>query len=285
MVDETLPDGSSVTMGERLRAFGSGDTPHENNYSADGKRIFHASIGRVYTPGDDGDFDPPGDTTKGDRWLQIVNSGSFEVKRRWDMGQELAEAGNPRMSSAVRPVAITPDEKIMYAQVSFFHGLVEFNMAKKDSTGGGDYELGGLPEPGSGVVTKIIDLPIAKDVRDMPRDEYVLDSAHHGLAINESGSKLCVAGTMSDYAAIVDRKTFSPTIIKGAARYIEDTEYSKPYWAVDGPGNTCWMSMSGSDLVTIISFGEEKVVAEVPVGDHPQRVRQGGILESIVAEF
>jgi YVTN family beta-propeller protein len=45
------------------------------------------------------------------------------------------------------------------------------------------------------------------------------------------------------------------------------------------------MSMSGSDLVTIISFGKEKVVAEVPVGDHPQRVRQGGILESIVAGF
>ena len=45
-------------MGQRLRSFESGDTPHENNYSANGKRIFHASIGRVYTPGDDGDFGP-----------------------------------------------------------------------------------------------------------------------------------------------------------------------------------------------------------------------------------
>ena len=285
MVDETLAGGESVTMGQRLRTFESGDTPHENNYSADGKRIFHASIGRVYTPGDDGDFDPPGDTTKGDRWLQIVNNGSFEVKRRWDMGQELAEAGHDQMSSAVRPVAITPDEKIMYAQVSFFHGLVEFNMAKKDETGGGDYELGGLPEPKTGVVTQIIDLPIAKKVRDMPREQYVLDSAHHGLAINGSGSKLCVAGTMSDYAAIVDRKTFTPTVLKGKARYIEDAKYSKPYWAVEGPSHTCWMSMSGSDLVTIISFAKEKVIAEVPVGDHPQRVRQGRILESTVAGF
>ena len=62
MVDETLPGGDSVTMGQRLRSFESGDTPHENNYSADGKRIFHASIGRVYTPGDDGDFDPTPET-------------------------------------------------------------------------------------------------------------------------------------------------------------------------------------------------------------------------------
>jgi hypothetical protein len=284
MVDETLP-GGEVTMGQRLRAFESGDTPHENNYSANGKRIFHASIGRVYTPGDDGDWDPPGDTTKGDRWLQIVRNGSFNVKRRWDMGQELAEAGHTQMSSAVRPVAITPKEKIMYAQVSFFHGLVEFNMEKEDDTGGGDYEAGGLPEPENGAVTKLIDLPIAKKVRDMPRDQYVLDSAHHGLAINEHGNKLCVAGTMSDYGAIVDRKTFSPTVFKGAARYIEDKRYSKPYWAVEGPGNTCWMSMSGSDLVTIISFGKEKVIDEVPVGFHPQRVREGHILESIVSDF
>ncbi|MDQ3955550.1 MAG: hypothetical protein M3285_08380, partial [Actinomycetota bacterium] len=78
---------------------------------------------------------------------------------------------------------------------------------------------------------------------------------------------------------------FSPKVFKGAARYIEDARYSKPYWAVEGPGNTCWMSMSGSDLVTIISFDKEKVVAEVPVGDHPQRVRQRRILESVIAGF
>ena len=285
MVDETLPEGMKVTMGERLRTFESGDTPHENNYSADGERIFHASIGRVYTPGDNADFDPIGDTTKGDRWVQIVDNDSFEVERRWDMGHELEESGFERMSSAVRPVAITPDERIMYAQVSFFHGLVEFNMEKKDDTGGGDYELGGIPEPKTGTVTRIIELPIAEKVRDMPRDEYVLDSAHHGLAINESGSKLCVAGTMSDYAAIVDRKTFTPTLFKGAAKYIDDERYSKPYWAVEGPGNTCWMSMSGSDLVTIISFDTEEVIAEVPVGYHPQRVRPGAIPETIVDGF
>ena len=38
-------------MGDRLRTFESGETPHENNYTEDGSRIFHASIGKVYTPG------------------------------------------------------------------------------------------------------------------------------------------------------------------------------------------------------------------------------------------
>jgi WD40 repeat protein len=36
-----------LRTGAKLREFPSGDTPHENNYTADGSRIFHASIGRV----------------------------------------------------------------------------------------------------------------------------------------------------------------------------------------------------------------------------------------------
>ena len=51
MVDETV-DGKDIAMGDRLRTFESGETPHESNFSEDGSRIFHASIGKVYTPGD-----------------------------------------------------------------------------------------------------------------------------------------------------------------------------------------------------------------------------------------
>src|SRR5690242_15718548 len=97
MVDETLPDGTRVRMGDRLRTFESGDTPHESNYSKDGKRIFHASIGRVYTPGDFGfvgpvDADTVSDSVKADRWLEVVRTRDFEVTKRWDMGEELDEA-------------------------------------------------------------------------------------------------------------------------------------------------------------------------------------------------
>jgi hypothetical protein len=290
MVNETLPDGTKVRMGQRLRTFASGDTPHENNYSRDGRRIFHASIGRVYTPGDYGyvgpiDADVVHDAVKADRWLQVVRTKDFSILRRWDMGKELEEFGRDDMSSAVRPVAITPDEKTMYAQVSFFHGLVEFALEAPDPTGGGDYVLGGKREPAVGRVTRLIDLPVKESVKSMPREQYLLDSAHHGLAINEHGSKLCVAGTMSDYAAIVDRATFTPTVLKGRGRFLTDRTYLKPYWATEGPRNTCWMSMSGSDLVTVISFAKEKVVAEVKVGDHPQRVREGHVRESVIARF
>ena len=50
-----------TATGKIAGEFPSGDQPHENNYSRDGKLIFHASIGTVYTPADD----PALDATQG----------------------------------------------------------------------------------------------------------------------------------------------------------------------------------------------------------------------------
>jgi hypothetical protein len=268
--------------GTRLRTFESGETPHESNYSADGRRIFHASIGRVYTPVDAGELDPAGDVIKSDRWFQIVRNKGFSIARRWDMGLELEEAGYDNMSSAVRPMAISPDERYVYYQVSFFHGFVEFDLKAKDPTGGGDYSTGGKTEPSRGSVTRLIPLP--NRVPDMPREQYVLDSAHHGLAINAMGTKLCVAGTMDDYAAVVTRRTMRATILDGRGD-AEDRRYLKPYWATDGPGNTCWMSMSGNDAVAVIDLRTKREIAWVKVGDHPQRVRPGTIAPEVEAAW
>jgi DNA-binding beta-propeller fold protein YncE len=231
-----------TATGQEAWRFPSGDSPHENTYSRDGSRIFHASIGLVYTPADQPQFD----TTKGDRRFEIVDTNTHQVIKTLNMGQKLAEAGYPNMSSAVRPMALSPDEQWVYFQVSFFHGFVEYNFAQDR-------------------VTRVADLPNL--VPDMPREQYVLDSAHHGIAMNSAGTKLCVAGTMDDYAAIVSRQTFDYTLIQAG---------EKPYWSTDSTdGNYCFVSWSGTDSLSAISYGTESEVARIQVGDHPQRVRNG----------
>jgi DNA-binding beta-propeller fold protein YncE len=245
-----------IRTGKILRDFPSGDTPHESNYSPDGSLIYHASIGRIYTPTDPSEFCPASDPTKGNQYFQIVDNATFTVLKRWDIGQKLAEAGYPCMSSAVRPMAIAPDQRYAYLQISFFHGFVEFDMQQER-------------------ITRVAQLP--DWVPNTPKADYILNSAHHGLAMNAAGTTLCAAGTMDGYAAVVDRATFNYTTIP-----VGDT----PYWATNGPGGTqCWMSIAGDDKVDVIDYASATKVAEVPVGDHPQRVRLGTVAGDIVAHW
>jgi hypothetical protein len=285
MVNETLANGTVVKMGDRLRSFVSGETPHESNYTKDGSRIFHASIGKVYTPGDETTLGPVKigplhDELKGDRWFQIVDNATFGVERRWEMGKELAEAGYPDMSAAVRPMALAPDERFVYFQVSYFHGIVEFDTQAADIDGVVTYTAGGIPEPRTGAVTRLIPLP--NRVPDMPLEQYVNDSAHHGLAINDSGTTLCAAGTMDDYVALVDRAT-------GRPQFFDTTttghDYLKPYWTTEGAHDTCWASLSGSDSVAVIDMKTGAELAYLPVGDHPQRIRAGVVAKATVGSW
>ena len=258
-------------LGQRLRSFPTGETPHESNYTADGEQIFHASIGKVYTPGDASALD----ALKGDRWFQVVRNRDFAVTERWDMGHELAEAGHPGMSAAVRPMAIAPDERFVYYQVSFFHGFVEFDTQAPDLNGAVDYTAGGIDEPRTGAVTRVVPLP--DRVPTMPREQYVNDSAHHGLSIDDDGRTLCVAGTMDDYVALVDRATLTYEV------FDEQTtghSYGKPYWTTEGLDGTCWISLSEADSVAVLDVTTKRELAYLPVGDHPQRVRLGVVPES-----
>jgi hypothetical protein len=285
MVNETV-NGKRIRMGDRLRTFESGETPHENNYNRSGSRLYHASIGRVYTPADEAHsgpvvkIPPAQDALKGDRWFQVVRTKDFRIAKRWDMGKELAEAGHEGMSSAVRPMAVSPDERFIYYQVSYFHGLVEFDTQAKDINGKVDYTAGGLPEPRTGAVRRLLDLP--NRVPDMPLTMYVNDSAHHGLSMNPNGNKMCVAGTMDDYAAIVDRRSFKYKILdkKTTGHY-----YGKPYWTTEGLGNRCWISLSEADAVAVVDYRTGKELAYLKVGDHPQRVRHGYVPERLVRSW
>jgi DNA-binding beta-propeller fold protein YncE len=236
-----------IRTGEEVGRFPSGDSPHENVYSADGERIFHASIGRVYTPLDQ----PAFDSTKGERYFQVVDADTHEVLWRTDMGKELDRAGYPDMSAAVRPMTFSPNERFVYFQVSFFHGFVEYDLRQHR-------------------VRRVVNLPVAQHTQDTPREQYLLDSAHHGIAMNDAGTRICVAGTMSDYATVVSRRTMRHQGLVYGGR--------KPYWATQsGSGRHCFVSWSGSDRISAISYATGRQVDRVRVGDHPQRMRLGQV--------
>jgi WD40 repeat protein len=231
-----------VRDGHELGSFPSGGSPHESVFLDGGRTILHASIGYVYTPLDQDLADP----AKGERQFQLVDASTFEVLRRYDLRRELDRRGREGMSTAVRPMTLSPDERTVYFQVSFFHGFVELNLR-------------------TGRIQRIQRLPNL--VPDTPREQYLLDSAHHGIALNPRGTKLCVAGTMSDYATVVDVRTGDH------GRLLRKAD-GKPYWVTpSADGRHCYVSWSGTDQVAKISYRTGRIVDTVTVGDHPQRIR------------
>ena len=256
--------------GRIVGGFPSGDEPHENNFSPDGARIYHASIGHVFLPIRSRLLR----RLKGDRWLQILDAGTIRNRclpeskdchlatcadtpgasaRCIDMGAALDEFGRHGAESAVRPMAVTRDERFLYAQISFLHGFLEYDLLHRR-------------------ITRVAELPASRSVSDLAAHKYQLNSAHHGIAINKDDTRLCVAGTMSGYAAIVKRETFAPVVIEVGR---------KPYWATaSADGEQCYVSVSEEDRVAVISFADGRELTRVRVRRHPQRVRTGRMLLS-----
>lgn len=232
-----------INTGKELGRFATGDKPHENIFFNGGTKILNSAIGNVETSMDAAwqDF------TKGKRLLTIADANTFKVLKTIDLRPALDAVGRKDLSNAVRPIVLSNDESKIYAQVSFFNGLIEYDLNQNKVT-----RIGQLP--GSSTIPS-------------DRTKYVNDSRHHGLSISADGEKLCVAGTMDDYATIVNRSTLKAGKLIPAG---------KPYWATQSPdGKSCVISESATDVVTVIDFATGEKVLSVPVGNHPQRVRIG----------
>ncbi|MCR6483820.1 PQQ-binding-like beta-propeller repeat protein [Amycolatopsis sp. OK19-0408] len=236
-----------IVTGQQVGSFTAGDKPHENVFTDGGRYLWNMSIGEVNT-----DLDDPGwDFTKGDRHITVVDAATFQQVKVIDMRPRLDAFGRRDLSDAVRPVAFTPDESKLYFQVSFFNGFLEYDVA-------------------SDKITRLKELPKNPATSD-DRTTFVNDSRHHGMSMNPAGTKLCIAGTMDDYATVVDRATLQQGTLVPAV---------KPYWAtVSGDGSACVISEAGTDQVTAIDFATGQKRLSVPVGDHPQRVRIGHVPE------
>lgn len=163
--------------------------------------------------------------------LDVIDATSFE------------RIGRLSFPEGVRPFEISADEKKAWVQLTRLHGFVEVDLE-------------------AGRVTKTIHLPVPPGVtaqQDFPH------TAHHGLALRPDGSRLCAAGTVADYVAVlsVPELDLLSTVQVG----------TEPSWAVASrDGHYCFVSSRKSDTVSVISFEDGSELARIDVGAYPQRM-------------
>ncbi|PWK87336.1 hypothetical protein C8D88_104497 [Lentzea atacamensis] len=231
-----------VADGRVLGSFATGAYPHENMYSPNGQRIYNMSIGNPALP-------KWMNWAKGAKRITVVDAQTLQQVRSYDF------------EHGVRPSVITPDEKTLYLQLSYLNGFAEFDLV-------------------SGRVTRTVEMPFSDAGRRLKEDEYPQNSAHHGMALNGGADKLCMAGTIDDYTAIVSRPGLT------ADHYVHYPVGALPYWSLTSvDGNHCFVTLSNLDAVSVVDYRTGREVARVPVGDFPQRERLGRLPTSVLNSF
>ena len=161
-----------------------------------------------------------------------------------------------QLDTAFRPWQFSPDEKRIYTQRSNEHGVVAYDVASR-------------------TVIRRLELPVKPGIT--PAD-WDFEAPHHGLALTDDGSTLCLAGRASDYAALV--RTEDLTLI--ATVPVGDG----PGWAeTAGNGDVCLVANSRSDDLSIISIPDRSEIMRLPIGDGPKHITVARIPAAVIAAF
>jgi YVTN family beta-propeller protein len=226
-----------TATGAITHTFPTGAYPHGNDFSPDGKTLYNSSIGNV-------SLLKAFNGLKGKRQLTAVDPATWTVKRTY------------QFEYGIRPALFMPDNKTMYAQLSYLNGLVEYDLD-------------------AGRIVRTVQLPFSQKAAAMSPDSYPQNSAHHGMAY--SGDRICAAGTIDDYTVILDRPGL------GAKGYVHYATDSLPYWTTtSADGKYCLVSLSKRNVISVVDYATAKEVATIPVGHFPQRERLGKLSEAAV---
>lgn len=222
----------------------TGVYPHDNKVSRDGQRLYNTSLGALASLPRPAGAPPLTETPGYPFQLTIADVATLTIRDR------------VKLDNAFRPWQFSPDEKLLYAQLSNQHGVVA-------------YDLAGLKE------LRRLDLPVKPGVTAADWD---FEAPHHGLAITDDGRTLCLAGRASDYAALVSTQelTLIGTVPVGDA----------PGWAeVADRGRICLIANTRSDDLSIISIPNRSEVVRLPIGNGPKHITVAHVPASVIAAF
>jgi YVTN family beta-propeller protein len=186
---------------------------------------------------------------KGTFQLTKVDARTLQVVQTW------------LFPHGIRPNVVEPDGRTMFTDLSYLNGFARFDLT-------------------TGQQVRTYRMPFSAAGAALRPDDYPQNSAHHGLALSGDGSRVCDAGTIDDYAAIVDAGDGSTV---GSVTYPTG---SLPYWATSSAdGTLCFVSLSKADAVSVIDYATGHEVARVPVGAFPQRERTGAIDPAVLPDL
>jgi YVTN family beta-propeller protein len=228
---EVIDTGEAAKVG----SFPTGEWPHDNHLSHDGSRLYNGSIGNILIPRE------ARDTRQGVYELTVVDPDTLEVleSHEFDRG--------------IRPFVVTSNQRRMYAQLSHYHGIIEFDLRR-------------------GRITDRVELPLDEGVSE---EDYDFEAPHHGLALSARAGTLCAAGRASDYVALVSIRKLRPTAIVDVA--------DGPGWAENGPGGRrCFVTNTRDDTLSAISYAKREEVARIPVGDGPKHLEAARIPRGVL---
>jgi DNA-binding beta-propeller fold protein YncE len=220
----------------------TGIYPHDVKVSKDGRRLYNSSLGPLGTLPRTGGALPTEEKTGDPFQLTIADADTLTVRDRI------------RLDNAFRPWHFAPDEKVIYAQRSNEHAVIAYDLASRK-------------------VIRRLDLPVKPDVTSADWD---FEAPHHGLALTEDGTTLCLAGRASDYAALVHAPDLRliATIPTGDA----------PGWAeVADEGRICLIANTRSDELSIISIPDRAELVRLSIGNGPKHITVTRVPVSVVS--
>ncbi|HEV2949551.1 MAG TPA: hypothetical protein VGX70_19395 [Gemmataceae bacterium] len=193
----------------------TGGRPHNTLCSEDGKHMYLAPMARSAT-------DNP-------RVVFIVNVASREV------------IGKLNFSDAVRPIALSRDEKRFYANIDNLIGMEVADVSELK--------------------------PNRRIVADIPEDQQKVPSRSHGIGIRPDQKELWTCDVNHHVVYVFDITGDIPrqvaTIPMGG----------EVYWLTFTPdGKICYVSVRGKNRVAAVDTASKKILGRIPSGEMPKRL-------------